>query len=278
VNRRRPANISHGEARNPRLRSRDVADCDAYPTAIVHLFYVDESYDSAKFVITAIGMRADVWKANFEATKTFRKQLKHTFGIKLSAEIHATRFIRDLSDGISSRRLNHAERRGIFEEILGHIGSLKVKAINVCLDVPTYGTKGVHIIAIERLANRIQATMKARDSHAVVIFDEGKEKEITKLARKISVFNPIPSAYGTWPGGALSKNIVTDRILEDPVFKNSKSSYFLQWADCAAWTLLKSETAPTPFVQRLGYETLFPTLHPICFKAASRKDPWGVSR
>jgi hypothetical protein len=246
----------------------------------VHLFYVDESYDQHKFVVTALGMRADLWKANFDATKKFRQHLKNKHGIKVSAEIHSTRFIRDRSDGISSKYLTHADRRAIFEEVLQHIATLKLKAFNICLDVAQHG-KDVHRFAIERLANRIQATMahKSRLSHAIVIFDEGKNKEITKLARKISVFNPIPSAYGpTWTDGSVSKNIVTDRLLEDPFFKDSRSSYFLQHADCAAFTLLKRETVVTPFTQKWGYDKLFPNLHKICFKDAARKDPWGIVR
>jgi hypothetical protein len=246
----------------------------------VHLFYIDESYDEHKFVVTALGMRADQWKANFAATKAFRQHLKDTHGIKLSAEIHATRFIRDRDDGISNQRLDHATRHAIFQEVLAHIGSLKIKAINVCLDVPTFGSKGVHLVAIQRLANRIQATMahKSRDSHAVMIFDEGKNKDITKLMRKIAVFNPTPSAFGAWSGGASSKNIVTDRILDDPFFKDSKRSYFLQHADCAAFTLLKRETVLSPFIQRWGYDKLYPSLHKICFKKAAGKDPLGIVR
>ena len=247
---------------------------------MAHLFYVDESYDDRKFVLTAIGMRTDQWRSNFDATKKFRQDLKTNHGIKMSAEIHATRFIRDRSDGISTKYLDHAARRAIFEEVLRHIASLNVQVFNICLNVSNWGTKGVHKIADEKLANRVQATMGhwTRRSHAVMIFDEGKEKDITQLARKITVYNPIPSAYGTWTGGAATKNIVTDRILEDPFFKDSKRSYFLQHADCAAFTLLKQETTLTSFISKWGYEKLFPNLHRVCFKQATKYDPWGIVR
>jgi hypothetical protein len=225
-------------------------------------------------------MRVDMWRSNFDATKAFRQHLKTKHGIKVSAEIHATRFIRDRSDGISSKYLDHAARRAIFEEVLQHIATLKVQVFNICLSVPKWGPKKVHLIAHERLANRIQATMGhwTRRSYAVIVFDQGKEKDITRLARKITVFNPIPSAYGTWTGGGATKNIVTDRILEDPLFKDSRSSYFLQHADCAAFTLLKQETPVSPFIAKMGYEKLFPSLHAVCFKAASKYDPWGIVR
>ncbi|HEY6213122.1 MAG TPA: DUF3800 domain-containing protein, partial [Vicinamibacterales bacterium] len=156
------------------------------------------------------------------------------------------------------------------------------QVFNICLNVPKWGPKKVHLIAHEKLANRVQATMARpmRSSHAVMIFDEGKERDVTRLARKITVFNPIPSQFGTWTGGGATKNIVTDRILEDPFFKDSRSSYFLQHADCAAFTLLKQETptAPGSFIAKWGYEKLFPALHPVCFKGATKYDAWGIVR
>jgi hypothetical protein len=245
----------------------------------MHLFYVDESYDQNKFVMTALCMEDVAWRANFDATKKFRQDLKATYGIKTSRELHATRFIRDCSDGISDKKLSLVERRTVFEETLKHLATLNLTAFNVCLDVAPWGsTTAAHRIAIERLANRVQATMRYLKGNAMVFFDEGKEKEIRKLVRKMAVFNPIPSAYGTWPDGTLSKNIVLDRVLEDPIFKDSRGSYFLQLADFAAFTLLKAEVPATPHIQRHGYHKLFPVLHPICFKAASKKDPWGIVR
>jgi hypothetical protein len=245
----------------------------------MHLLYVDESYDENKFVMTALCMEDAAWRANFDSTKKFRQDLKATFGIRVSRELHATRFIRDRWDGISTKKLEHADRRVAFEATLAHLATLNLVAFNVCLDVKQWGgTPKAHQIAIERLANRVQATMRALGSHAIVLFDEGKETEIRKLVRKMAVFNPIPSAYGVWQDGAPSKNIVLDRVLEDPVFKDSRASYFLQLADFAAFTLLKAEVPPTNFIQKFGYDKLFPVLHPICFKKASGKDPYGIVR
>jgi hypothetical protein len=57
----------------------------------------------------------------------------------------------------------------------------------------------------------------------------------------MTVVNYIPSQFGGWPGGAASKNITITRIIEDPVFKDSAASYFLQMCDFAAFTLLKRD-------------------------------------
>lgn len=251
----------------------------AAPEGQAHLFYIDESYDEKKFIVTALGVRAKFWRPTFDRLKAFRKQLSADFGIKQSRELHATRFIRDCSDGISRRKLNIGERKRVFELALRHIAAEPaIKLINVCLDVNGRPLQKVHTMAIERLANRIQRTMLAKHSHAVVIIDEGREKEIRGLLRRMSVFNYIPSRFGTWNDGSVGKNIALTRLIEDPVFKDSAASYFLQMADFCAYTLLKHETTPTKFVKTWGYHRLFPILKPVLFLPASSRDPDGIVR
>lgn len=98
------------------------------------------------------------------------------------------------------------------------------------------------------------------------------------MMRKMNVYNPIPSAFGSWPEGAV-RNKPTQRLIEDPVFRSSKASYMLQLVDCVAFALLKRETAPTPNVLKYKIHQMFDrTLAGICVKAASRSDPLGIVR
>jgi hypothetical protein len=54
----------------------------------------------------------------------------------------------------------------------------------------------------------------------------------------------IPSRFSAWHDGSLTMNITTDPVIEDPVFKPSNRSYFIQLADCVAYALLKREVPP----------------------------------
>ncbi len=120
--------------------------------------------------------------------------------------------------------------------------------------------------------------MSVYRARAFLIADQGREVEITKAFRRMHVHNPIPSMFGTWRG-ARTKNITTERIIEDPVFKESHRSYFLQLADCVAFALLKRESPPSDFVLRYGLEKMFEAnLSHVCFKAAGRGDPLGIVR
>src|SRR4051794_30395660 len=61
----------------------------------VRLFYVDESYDDAKFCLSAISIRHSDWRQCFKAVKANRQRLKVDHGMYIRKEIHA----RDLVSG-----------------------------------------------------------------------------------------------------------------------------------------------------------------------------------
>ena len=163
----------------------------------MHIFYVDESYDYEKFVVTGLCFEDAHWRPAFNQVKQFRRDMRDRYGIYVQAEFHASSFVRNCSDGMSDRKLSLADRRQVFELTLRMIAGLPVGIFNICLPVAAHGSVAVaHQRAIERLSNRINATMKAEKSYAVVVIDSGREKEITKLVRKMGVFNLIPSAFG----------------------------------------------------------------------------------
>lgn len=277
----------------------------------VRFFYVDESYDETTFCLSAISIRHSDWKQCFDTVREHRVNLKNDHGIYLRKEIHA----RDLVAGrgkIGPKIIRKWERSRIFYGLLELVASLpQVLVFNICLDKSNF--EDPQIIAWERLLNRIERTMlefEKRElalrrrlsalvadhlstdeaerierrlniyrSRAVIISDEGRENEITRALRKMHVYNPIPSRYGTWPSGNISRNITTDRIIEDPFFKQSDRSYFIQLADCVAFALLKREVPPTPNIQTYGIHEMFEkTLAGVCFKEASPRDSLGIVR
>jgi len=93
------------------------------------------------------------------------------------------------------------------------------------------------------------------------------------------VFNPIPSHYNEWASGSSNQNIPTVRIIEDPVFKQSHRSYFLQLADFIAFALLKREVDPTPTIEKYKINKMFDEVLAVkCFRHASPRDPLGIVR
>jgi hypothetical protein len=132
-------------------------------------------------------------------------------------------------------------------------------------------------VLFERLLNRINRAAEVQNGHALVVCDQGKEARYTRLVRKMGVYNPIPSRLGEWPEGTATRNIPIERILEDPVFKASERSYFIQLVDFCAYALLRRER-PLPSKSRYGLHLAFNALGPILATEATQYDPEGILR
>jgi hypothetical protein len=277
----------------------------------VRLFYVDESYDSTRFCLSAIGIRHVDWRDCFQRVRQHRSALKKDYGIYLRKEVHAQEFVSGRGR-ISTQIVSKHERSKIFEGLLRLVASLpNVMVINICLE--TSGRKNPQLDAWDRLLNRIERTLleverrelrlrehllgalpkelpdelltplairlNAYGPRALIFADEGAEIEITRTLRKMNAFNPIPSRFGEWPGSLKTRNIPVQRVIEDPVFKPSHQSYFIQLADCVAFALLKREVRPTPLISKYGIDQMFErNVAPACLRRAARKDPLGIVR
>ena len=145
--------------------------------------------------------------------------------------------------------------------------------------------QGVHVFtacrtsrpewAFERLVTRIHKTMEAWDSHAILICDEGKDAAITRLIRRMRVYNPVPVYVG--PSRLQTQNLATLRIVEDPVFKESSRSYFVQMADFVAYGLLRREQHLAS-KNKYNVHECFDLLQTVVAREASTHDPMGVIR
>jgi hypothetical protein len=204
--------------------------------------------------------------------REFRRKLKQDFGIFVYKELHAWEFVSGRGH-ISDRIVTKWQRCEIFKDALTMVTSLPgARLFNAVFP------KSQDERALERMLNRINRTMVTWASHAILVSDEGNEVAYTRLVRKMYVFNPIPSQYGTWTGtGSPWKNIPLDRIVEDPFFKESSQSYFIQLADFAAYALLRREH-PIPSKSKYGLDQAFSNLSPILVREASRNDLEGIIR
>ncbi len=88
--------------------------------------------------------------------------------------------------------------------------------------------------------------------------DHTDDKKLTLLLRRMRRYNPIPSKIEYGPG---LRNTVMTKIIEDPNFRDSGHSYFLQAADLAAF-LLYQRYAPSDLLRRPILGELVPDVSP----------------
>jgi hypothetical protein len=195
--------------------------------------------------------------------KKFRQDLKASDGIFMKTEFHATTFVSGRGR-IAAQVITKYRRTRIFEETLRLVASLPgVFLINAC------DRRNAEERLYERFLMRIHNTMGAKHSRAVLISDEGKD--YTSLLRRMGVHNPIPSMYGDW-GGASTKNITVNNLIEDLLFRKSHRSYFIQLADFCAYALLRSES-PVASRNKYGLDKSFNLLVPVCTPQCFKDDP-----
>ncbi len=238
----------------------------------MHLIYMDDSRDDKLCVFSALAIPVDQWRAAFQQVKQWRRGLKRSHGIFVYKELHAWKFVSGRGRP-GERIVTKGERAAIFREGIKTVATLPgARLFNAVLP------NKQETRAFERLLNRINRTLQSWGSHSILFIDQGKEAVYTRLVRKMGVFNPIPSQRGEWLDTGLTyKNIPIDRIVEDPVFKNSAQSYFIQLVDFVAYALLRRER-PIPSKTRYGIHTAFPELTPILVLEARPRDPEGIIR
>jgi hypothetical protein len=237
----------------------------------IHLVYMDDSQDQEIGVCTALMIPAEAWHPSFQLIRAWRRDLKEQRGVYVYKELHAWKLLAG-KGRLGTKVVPKAGRHAIFNEGLSLVARLPgAQVINAVFD------KGLDELAYERVLNRINRTMQAWGTYAILFWDQGKEAQHRRLTRQMRVFNPIPSAFGIWDSGNLTKNIPLDRIIEDPVFKDSQQSYFVQLTDFCAYALLRREH-PLPARNKYGLHEAFSALDPVLFRGAAKKDPEGMVR
>lgn len=282
------------------------------------IYYVDESHDDQKFALIGMGLRINRWREAFEMVKAFRSELREKYGVQTNVEIHARDLVAGRGTLGRDRRGNRLEfsrrmRADIYSSLLKLISTLpSVHIINVCLDVA--GRQDPELDAWDRLFNRMERTADERNrqeakiragllariqphleekdyertnvrlapygAHVMLIADEGRQRDIARMRRKMGVHNPVPSQFGGWGvAGKATKNIPLLHFVEDALFQDSGRSHFIQLADCVAFALLKRETTPTPNVKKHGLHKLWDLhLRDVRFWRAAPRDPDGIVR
>lgn len=228
------------------------------------LVYIDDSGDEHVRCYSALVVHETVWKEHLDSFRGYRRNLKQTDGIFITKELHATEFTAGRGR-LGNTIVTKGRRCEIYRDTLRFISALpKIKLLNA------FSTRANDRLVFERLVNRINRTMAEWKSRAIIFHDEGKD--YTTLIRRMGVYNPVPSQYGKWADGQQYRNMPTDRIIEDIVFRDSKQSQFIQMADFCAYALFRSEV-PLPSKERYGLNNAFNLLEPICIKSASTRDP-----
>ncbi len=253
----------------------------------MYLMYVDESGDSGLlnsptryYVLTGLVLHELRWKASLDRLISFRRVMRNKFGLHLREEFHASAFINHPGELVRIKRHDRLAMIREFADFLSQLQDLNV--INVVIDKkekpPDYE---VFEMAWKTLIQRFENTITRRNfpgpkkatETGLIVCDHTEDKKLTHLVRRLRRFNPVPHQTETFGDGY--RNLPLTSLVEDPNFRDSRDSYFVQAADTAAF-LLYQHLTPSSYIRKKAGHNYFFRLSPILCRHASSTDPYGI--
>lgn len=254
----------------------------------MYLIYADESGDdglkpggSPHFILSGLIVHETDWNTLFERIIGFRRELRKKFGIPQRLPFHGTDIVNGHGDYHHSRYgLSAQDRFDIYLENMQfaakqvdlirliHVFIRKDKILKRSLSV--FDTAWTYFI--QRIHNTITVggELHRGDDCAFLITDRTHDDQLRKLMRAMRAFNPVPSAIGMG-----TRNLLVERMLDDPVPRDSRHSYLVQMADLSAYALFRRDHVRAN-LKPYRFETYFDILTPVLLKSASKTNPQGI--
>jgi len=247
--------------------------------------YVDESGDTGivnsptrHFALSSLVVHELRWQAALDQLIEFRRRMRETFGLKMREEIHASGMINKPGDLV---RISRNDRLTILRALLDEMTRLPdINIINVILDKhPTYTSDEVFDRAWQLLIQRFENTLSHRnfpgpantEDRGLIICDE-TDARLNRLLRRMRRYNPIPNQQSFGSG---YRDLRLKYIIEDPVHRDSRHTYFLQAVDTSAFFLYQA-LAPSAFIKKKGARKYLLRLEPVLCKFATSTNRYGV--
>lgn len=237
----------------------------------MYFCYVDESgdcgmYDATKpketgsafFILAGIIVAANKWKITLGTLKAFRKKIAHEGYLPYDVEFHCAEMI-DPHKEKAFTSISIPDRWKLMEEYAETLGqNTAFSLITVVIDKAKTKLEPKEYLttAITKLYKAFDEFLKARETNGILFFDRANESSINTHVRKL---------LGTGASGESIPDIRIGWVIEDPIFRISTDSMFIQSADLVAYTL-KEKEFPQASRKKYNADRIFQKkLSPVCF-------------
>jgi hypothetical protein len=216
----------------------------------MYFCYIDESGDvgaysaahansgSKYFILAGLIVPAKNWKASLDVLKSFKKRIAHQGYLPYDIEFHCSELI-DPHKIKEYTTINVKDRWKLIEEFaetIGLHGAFNI--ITVVIDKSKSELAPVDYLTegLTKMYVAFDEFLKGKQDNGLLLFDRASEKHVTTHARKL---------LGTGSSGDTIPGIRIGWIIEDPIFRVSADSIFIQSADVIAYSLKEREFPST---------------------------------
>lgn len=209
----------------------------------MYFCYVDESGDAGQFdpeqpdktgspyfILAGLIVGASKWKVALDTLKAFRKKIAREDFLPFDIEFHCAEMIdpRRIKAFTSISTENRWRLIDQFAETIGQHSPFRI--VTVVIDKATSSLTSDQYLAtsMTKLYQAYDEFLKQERENGIVFFDRANERHINTHARKL---------LGTGASGETIPGIRIGCIIEDPIFRVSADSIFIQSTDVIAYTL-----------------------------------------
>jgi Protein of unknown function (DUF3800) len=219
------------------------------------------------------------------ASHKLRRHFRKAYGLPVQTEFHTRPFLVN-KNPYRAFGISDADRLQAVDEYCELIAGIDVRILNVCVVKPRIKSATYTVLdwamkfSIQRLENDMRSTGGA-DARFLMVTDPGRVGKMRKTTRKVQRINYIPSMFGPY-----SYRREVERMIEDPLPKDSRESYFIQTADLISYIVYLHTVFSTgigtvhgrmpPAVNRLRVVAWLDALKPVLNLKASGTDPYGI--
>ena len=246
--------------------------------------YSDESGDvgtrnspSNYFVLSSLIIHEANWLPLLDDLIDFRRALKNRYELLMSEEIHASEFI----NGRLSLQANIArnDRLDLLKKCLKWL-SLRNDISLITVRVLKVAGNDVFDYAWRTFIQRFENTLKHRNfpggvgaDTGIIIADNTDGGKLRSLLREMRRYNQVPN---TAPFGGGARNMKLRDIIEDPVLRDSKSSYIHQMIDVVVY-FARQYYEPNRYIRRKGARTFYSIVEPATNPHVTKyKTPYNI--
>jgi hypothetical protein len=218
----------------------------------VYIAYVDESGNVGRrgtqtFSLACVLMPAEDWPQTFDRMISFRRWLRAQFDVPVRAELKASHLLRN-AGAFEALALPERMRYVIYRQTMRLHHKIGLKTFAVLIHKERLRARRPDAdpreVAWEYLLQRLERASERPPlgpTYVTLIHDAGEEEIARRLARKARRAGTAGSQFGT---GFL--RVPFKRLIDDPVPRDSKQSYFVQLADLAAYAAFRRFHPPPP--------------------------------
>ena len=207
--------------------------------------------------------------------------MQTTFGLRMQEEISGSAMITRPGRLARIRRNDWLAIIRAFATELATMTDLN--AVNVVVDKANKNQYyDVFTMAWKALLQRFENTLSNHnfpgpanpDERGMLFPDNTNNNKLFRLLRQMRRYNPVPQQIRFGIG---YRNLLIRLLIEDPNFRDSGHSYFIQSADLVAFLVYQS-LLPNAYMRKKGGHNYFARLDPILCKVASLTDVQGIVR